>query len=140
MENHKKIVIADDHSIIRQGLRLVLEMGGQFDITEAENGEEALDQIYKMDPDIAILDIEMPGLTGFDVARTVWRQGLDVDLIFLTMYKDETLFNKAMDIGVKGFVLKENTMSEIRECIDAVLDGRSFVSPAISEMIIKRNN
>lgn len=139
MEKRKNIVIADDHSIIRQGLRQILELDGLYEITEAENGKQALEQILQLDPDVAILDIEMPVLTGYEVAQTIWKQGLDVDLIFLTMYKDETLFNKAMDIGVKGFVLKENTVSEIRECVQAVLGGRFYLSPAISELLIKRN-
>lgn len=135
-----KILIADDHSLIRNGLKQLLESEGEFEISEADDGQKALTHIRKDEPQIAILDIEMPGLTGFDVAKIVDREGLNVDIIFLTMYKDNSMFNNAMDIGVKGFVLKENTVTEILECIKAVRRGKSYISPAISDLLIRRNN
>lgn len=134
-----KIIIADDHGLIRKGLRQVIASSTRFEVIEAENGEQALAFILKEKPSIAILDIEMPIMTGFEVAQKVQSQSVDVDLIFLTMFKDESIFNKAMDIGVKGYVLKENTVSEIIQCIQSVLKGNYYLSPAISDFLIRRN-
>lgn len=135
----EKIIIADDHSLIRKGLRQVIESSTEYEVIEAENGEQALKFIINEKPSIAILDIEMPIMTGFDVAEKVQYQALTVDLIFLTMFKDESIFNKAMDIGIKGYVLKENTVSEIVQCIHSVLKGNYYLSPAISDFLIRRN-
>jgi DNA-binding NarL/FixJ family response regulator len=134
-----KILIADDHPLMMKGLQQVLEAHDNFEIITAENGREALDHIRKQSPQIAILDIEMPELTGFEVAKKVHQEGIQIDVIFLTMYKDETMFNKAMDIGVKGYVLKENTASEIFKCVQMVLSGKHYLSPALSDFLIKRN-
>lgn len=134
-----KIVIADDHALIRNGLRQILQERPNTDILEAENGAIALDLIIKEKPQMAILDIEMPKMTGFDVAKQVHQQSLSVNVVFLTMLKDEAIFNKAMDIGVKGYVLKENTVSEILRCVDTVSSGKYYLSPDISDFLIRRN-
>ncbi len=133
-------MIADDHALIRKGLRQVLESQPDFEIMEAENGAEAIELIREELPDIAILDIEMPEMTGYEVAAKVENESIQVDLIFLTMFKDESIFNRAMDIGVKGYVLKENTVSEIINCIKTVSKGKYYLSPAISDFLIRRNN
>ncbi|WP_421773439.1 response regulator [Gracilimonas sp.] len=134
-----KILIADDHPLMLKGLHQVLESQKKYEIITAQNGEEALGCIRKEKPRIAILDIEMPKTTGFEVAQQVHYESLPVDIIFLTMYKDESMFNKAMDIGVKGYVLKENTVSEITQCLQNVLKGDHYLSPAISNFLIRRN-
>lgn len=140
MESKKTILLADDHALIRGGLRQVIEQSKDYQIIESDNGEDALRIIREKKPHIAILDIEMPGITGFEVAKRVQNEGISIDIIFLTMYKDESLFNKAMDIGVKGYVLKENTVSEILRCIDSVLAGKHYLSPEISDFLINRNH
>ena len=121
-------------------LRQVLELEPDYQVIEAGNGKEAMTCIREHKPDIAVLDIEMPKMTGFDVAKRVQKESLRLDIIFLTMFKDESIFNNAMDIGVKGYVLKENTVSEIVKCIRAVLKGNYYLSPAISDFLIRRNN
>lgn len=139
MHNSKTIVIADDHALIRNGLRQILESNTSYSIFEASNGQEALELIKKEHPALAILDVEMPEVTGFDVAKKIRAQGINIDIIFLTMYKDESMFNQAMDIGVKGYVLKENTVNEIIQCLKSVIAGRHYISPAISDLLLKRN-
>ena len=133
------ILIADDHALVRNGLRQVLESHGTFQIIEATDGQSALDAIRSKRPQLAILDVEMPKMTGFDVAQQVYRESLDTSIIFLTMFKEETVFNRAMDVGVKGYVLKENTVAEILHCVEAVSQGRYFLSPSISEFLVRRN-
>ncbi|HAH51341.1 MAG TPA: DNA-binding response regulator [Balneola sp.] len=140
MKEVNKLLIADDHSLIRKGLKQVLEAETAFTILEAENGEQALDIIRNDKPEIAILDIEMPEYTGFEIAQKVHKESTPIDIIFLTMFKDESMFNNAMDIGVKGYVLKENTVSEIVQCVKAVLSGEYYLSPAISQYLIRRNS
>ena len=139
MDSPTFILIADDHALIRNGLRQVLESSTSFRVLEAEDGDEAMRMIRERKPHIAILDVQMPKWTGFDVAWHVHQESLPVSLILLTMFKDETVFNKAMDAGVMGFVLKENTVTEIVQCITAVLDGRHYLSPSLSEYLIRRN-
>lgn len=132
-------MIADDHPLLRKGLRQMVETMPDIDVIEAENGEEALRFIREHRPSIALLDIEMPKMTGFDVAKRVNDEGLPVSIIFLTMYNQEQVFNKAMDTGVKGYVLKENAISEVHQCISAVSGGKYFLSPSISDFLIRRN-
>ncbi len=140
MDKRQKILIADDHSLMRNGLRQVLETNPELTVIEAENGEDALRLIRTEHPHIAVLDIEMPKMTGYEVAYHVHNEALPVALIFLTMYKDEVVFNKAMDVGVKGYVLKENTITEILQCIQSVSSGRYYLSPLISDFLVRRNS
>ncbi|MDR9417664.1 response regulator [Gracilimonas sp.] len=139
MDIKKTLLLADDHVLIRNGLRQVIEKQGKYSIIETDEGESALEIIREQKPDIAILDIEMPGMTGFEVAQKVHKESIKIEIIFLTMYKDESIFNKAMDIGVKGYVLKENTVSDILDCLKAVIKGKHYLSPAISDFLVNRN-
>lgn len=141
MKTKIKILIADDHPIFRKGLTSVLlnEKNIQI-IAEASDGEETLELIKKYLPDIAILDIEMPKLTGFEVARKLFEDEISVKVIFLTAYRDEHLFNKALDMGVKGYVLKDNAVIDIINCISAVDQNKYFISPLISEFLVNRKN
>lgn len=135
-----KLLIADDHILVRKGLLQVLELQKDLDVSEAGNGEEALRYIRSERPEIALLDVEMPVMSGFDVARRVQAEGLSTVLVFLTMFKEETVFNKAMDLGVRGYVLKENTISEVLQCIRTVAEGRYYLSPSISDFLVRRNS
>jgi DNA-binding NarL/FixJ family response regulator len=139
MPDSVSLLIADDHELIRGGLRNVLQSNTAYQVTETGDGIEALRMIRERKLDVAILDIEMPGLSGYEVAKHVFDEGLPVSVIFLTMFKDESLFNKALDIGVKGYVLKENTVAEILSCLNAVLAGNYYLSPAISDFLVRRN-
>lgn len=135
----RTILIADDHELIRGGLRQVLHSVAEYEVIETCDGSDALRQIREKSPDVAILDIQMPGMSGYEVAQAVRNENLPVSIIFLTMHKDETMFNKALDIGAKGYVLKENTTSEILQSVAAVLEGKYYLSPAISDFLVNRN-
>ncbi|KPP98613.1 MAG: two-component signal transduction system LuxR family response regulator [Bacteroidetes bacterium HLUCCA01] len=134
-----KVLIADDHELIRGGLRQVLQLEAAFEVFEAADGEAALAHIRQKKPDIAVLDIEMPGITGFEVARRVQSEGLPTHVIILTMYRDESMFNRALDVGIKGYVLKENTVGEIVKGIKTVLDGGYYISPVLSDLLMQRH-
>lgn len=135
METKKKsrVLVADDHNIFREGLVARIHSQEFFEVVaEAGNGVEALDLIKKLNPDIAVLDISMPGMNGLEVAKKSMEKGAATNFIVLTMYKEEQFFNKAMDIGIKGYLLKENTFEDLLACLKAVSKGRAYVSPLLA--------
>lgn len=141
MEKKIKILIADDHPIFRKGLRQAIENDKSLIIVgEADNGLDAYQLIASMKPDVVVLDIEMPVLSGLEVASRVQKEHFPVEIVFLTMYKDEDMFNEAMDRGVKGYVLKENTVEDIVSCIKTVAKGKYFLSPTISSYLVSRSD
>lgn len=134
-----RVVIADDHPIFSRGLRQILSGEPAFElVAEAQDGEAALQQIEIQRPDVAVLDIDMPKKDGFDVVRAMEERKLSSAIVFLTMHKDEEIFNGAMNLGVRGYVLKESAFSELVESIKAVAAGRHFVSPSLSTYLLNR--
>lgn len=135
-----RIVIADDHPIFRKGLRQVIETDARLKVIgEAEDGQAALEQMKEVCPDVAVLDVDMPNKDGFEVARAVRDEGLSVEMIFLTMHKDERFLNAAMDLGVKGYVLKDSAIMEIIAGIKTVAAGQNYISPPLSGYLINRS-
>ncbi len=134
-----RIMIADDHPIFSRGLRQVVMGDPTFElVAEAQDGEAALLQIAEQRPDVAVLDIDMPKKDGFDVVRAMEQRKLSSGVVFLTMHKDEELFNGAMNLGVRGYVLKESAFSELVDSIKAVAGGGHFVSPSLSTYLMNR--
>jgi DNA-binding NarL/FixJ family response regulator len=139
MQREITLVIADDHPIFRQGLRQMIEMEqGLKVLGEASDGQAALEMIQELRPDIAVLDVNMPQMKGFDVAREIQRQELPVGIIFLTMYDDERMFNEALNAGAKGYLLKDSAISDIVASIRTVAGGQHYISPAISNFLVNR--
>ena len=139
MNDKVKIVIADDHPIVRQGLRQMIEAEPNLTIVaEASEGETALRLIEAHRPDVAVLDIDMPGIGGFDVVRELERKKIAVKIIFLTMHSEEEIFQTAMDLGVGGYVLKDSAPSDIVAGIKSIAAGKPFISPAMSELLLNR--
>ncbi len=137
MDEEIRILIADDHPIVRRGLRLsVEEDAGLKVVAEASDGEMALALIKKYHPHVAVLDIDMPKLDGLGVAREIARQKLDAKIIFLTFHADEDLFRSAMSLGSKGYILKDSASQEIVAGVRAVASGRPYISSAITEKLL----
>ncbi|HEX7331647.1 MAG TPA: response regulator transcription factor [Pyrinomonadaceae bacterium] len=137
MNNEIRIVIADDHPIFRRGLRMVIEADSLLRIVaEADNGESALAQIDELRPDVVVLDINMPPPDGLAVAHELRRRQLPLEIIFLTMHKDEALLNTAIDLGVKGFIVKDAAVNEIVGCIKAVAAGQGYFSSVLTDHLI----
>lgn len=136
-ESKIKIVIADDHPIFRNGLRQILETETRIEILgESDNGEKALEIIHEKNPDIAILDIDMPKKTGLDVLRAM--KDLNTKVIFLTMYAEEDIFDEAMNLGIKGYVLKDSAVNDIIDCILSVSNDDYYISPSVSNFLVNR--
>lgn len=136
-----RIVIADDHPIFRKGLRSTIESDPKLKIVaEAEDGKQALELIQTLKPDIAILDMEMPNKSGFEVIQEVREKNLLVAVIFLTMHKDERFFNAALDCGAKGYVVKDSAVNDIIASIKAVAFGQNFISPQLSTYLLNRRS
>jgi DNA-binding NarL/FixJ family response regulator len=136
-----RVLIADDHPIFRKGLIQAINNEGSIDIIgEAGDGNQALQLSEELKPDIIVLDIEMPGLNGLQVADSIIKRQLPVDIVILTMYKEEDMFNEAMDMGVKGYVLKESAVIDIVNSIKTVANGRYYLSPSISDFLVSRSD
>jgi DNA-binding NarL/FixJ family response regulator len=129
-------VLADDHPIFRKGLIDILSSIENLDIVaEVANGIDAYQNIISKRPDVAILDIEMPGLSGLDVCKKVLGEKSETRFIVLTMHRDKDFFNDAMQIGVMGYVLKDNAITDLIHCVQSVLNGQRFVSPGIEKQL-----
>ena len=141
MATRIRIVIADDHPVLRKGLRQVIEADPSvLVVAEADDGETALAQLEELQPQIAVLDIDMPKLDGFGVMKEIQRRRLGIDVVLLTLHSDEILFNEAMDLGAKGYILKESAVSDIVSGIQAVAAGRHYVTPSLTAHLIRHRS
>jgi two-component system response regulator NreC len=133
------VLIADDHPIFRAGLRQVIEAdAGVRVVAEAGTGDEALASIESVGPDLAVLDIDMPGRDGLEVARALRDRRSATRVIVLTLHKDDWFLNAALDAGVHGYVPKESAATEIAAAIRSVHAGQQYVSPVVSSLLINR--
>jgi DNA-binding NarL/FixJ family response regulator len=122
-----KIILADDHPVYRDGLKRMLEVDPELElIHETGDGRDALEQARRLKTDVLLLDVDMPRMNGVEVARERHRQKDSFDIIFLTMHREEDLFNQAMELGVKGYMLKDSAGEEIRNAVRSVAEGRPY--------------
>jgi DNA-binding NarL/FixJ family response regulator len=139
MQPEIRIVVADDHPIFREGLRQVIAAVPGFAVVgEAADGDAALSCIAALLPNVAVLDVDMPGKDGFAVAQEIIKQNMPVAVVFLTMHKSESVFEAALDLGVKGYVLKDSALADVVQSIRAAASGENFISPALSTFLVKR--
>ncbi|MCC6866991.1 MAG: response regulator transcription factor [Ignavibacteria bacterium] len=133
-----KIIIADDHHIFRKGvLSIVSESNSIEVIGEASAGNDALKLIEEKKPDIAILDIDMPGLSGLDIARKIKSEKLPTKTVILTIHKDKEYFDEALELDIKAYILKESIANDLIDCIIKVYEGDYYISSAISGYLIE---
>ena len=135
------VMIADDHPIFRKGLREVIASDTRLAIVaEADDCQSTLDVLRAKAPRVAVLDVDMPGGGGFAVAATIRDERLPVEVIFLTLHKDERLFNAALDLGARGYVLKDSAVTDVVAGIKAVAAGQHFISPGLSSYLVNRRD
>jgi len=139
MDRKTKILIADDHPIFRSGLRQVIESDASMSvIAEADDGAAALSLIREHTPDIVVLDINMPDVSGFDVAASMRKEKLSSEIVLLTMHNEEAMFTKALSLGVRGYVLKDSATTDILNCLHAVRKGENYTSAELTKYLFKR--
>ena len=139
MTEEIRLVILDDHPIVREGLRDVIEAEPDLKVlAEAGDGETGLELIRRLRPQIAVLDLDMPKLDGFAVATQIRKLNLPVETIFLTVHSEVDLLDRAMEVGGKGFIVKQSAVLDIVSGIRSVAEGRPFVSPSLTAALLER--
>ena len=132
------VVIADDHVIFRQGLLKLLQSAEDIEVVaDTGSSDEALRLIVEKKPDVAILDISMPDLSGIEIMEEVQRKGIGTKIVFLTMHSDPLTAKRAIQSNASGYVLKDDAFEDLLYAVKAVASGGTFVSPSISEKVLK---
>jgi len=127
-----RIYIADDHAILRDGLKLILSQNENFEIAgEASDGKTAMEEVEKLKPDICLLDISMPILTGLEAGRLIKKYNRSIKIIILSRHDNEVYVKQALQIGINGYILKDYAGSEIIRAISEVMSGKIYLSPKL---------
>lgn len=132
-----RIVLADDHTLVRQGLKSLLEREGHQVVAEAADGQEAVRQVESLKPDLAIFDISMPVLNGLNAGREVTKSFPRTKTILLTQHDEDQYVAQALEAGVKGYVLKSQAATELLEAIRQVCRGLVYLSPGVSGAVME---
>jgi DNA-binding NarL/FixJ family response regulator len=130
------ILLADDHGILRDGLRLLLERQAGYEVlAEAADGREAIRLAEMHKPDVVVMDIAMPNLNGIEAARRILEKTPETGVIILSMHYDESYVARALRAGARGYLLKDSAKADLLGAIEAVVRGRSFFSPRVSQVM-----
>lgn len=141
MAERSRVLIVDDHPLFRQGLRQLVEGDPRFELAgEAGDGTEGLRLMRQLKPDLAVLDVSLPGLGGLELARQARSLRLPTRIIILTMFREEETFNEALDVGALGFVLKDGDPQEILASLAAASRGEHYLSPTLSGFLVRRRD
>lgn len=133
-----RVLVADDHAMFRQGLVAMLGDADELEVIgQASRGDEALERISELDPDVAILDVSMPGATGIEVARALADAGSRTRAVLLTMHADATHARQAVDAGASGYVLKSAVFDELLRAIAAALAGDVFITASLTAELVR---
>ena len=133
-----RILLADDHTVMRRGLRLLLESRSEFGVVaEAADGREAVERAEATQPDVAVLDIGMPHLSGIEAAQRINAELPNIAIVMLSMHSDESYVLRALKAGAKGYLLKDSAEGELVEAIKSVHAGKTFFSPEITRMLME---
>lgn len=132
-----RILLADDHTLVRQGLRRILEEEPNWEIVaEVHDGREAVLRTQELKPDIVIMDVAMPQLSGAEATRQIGRKAPDVRVLALSMHTDENYISRTLQAGACGYVLKDSADTDLVRAVTAVSDGKSFFSPAVAKIML----
>ncbi|MCK7589230.1 response regulator transcription factor [Subsaxibacter sp. CAU 1640] len=129
------IIIADDHPLILKGLNDFLVEKDYNVLASATNGKDAFELIKELEPDIAVLDIRMPHLTGLEIAKICNEQNLSTKIVLITFEKEESIYKQAKSLHIYGYVLKEFALAELENCIASVFEGSRYFSPELIEYL-----
>jgi two-component system response regulator NreC len=138
MKAKVRIVLAEDHTILREGLRALLTADPDFEIIgEAADGREAVRFVEKQIPDLILMDLSMPRMTGMDAIREIKKRYPQTKIIALTVHKTEEYLRTTLQAGADGYVLKDATHDELMMAIESVLKGKTYLSPGVSGKVIE---
>lgn len=138
MDGKKTILIVEDHTIVREGLKALLEMDPDLEVTgEAEDGHQAVKQALKLEPDLILMDLAMPRMHGLQAVREISKRSRHSRILVLTVHKDEEYILASFKAGAQGYVLKDATHAELKMAIRTVLSGKRYATPDISDLIIE---
>jgi DNA-binding NarL/FixJ family response regulator len=138
MTKHK-ILIADDHAMVRDGVKNLVKQNKDYVVVgEASSGKEALDQYESLKPDLLILDISMPDMNGMDVSKEILAHDPAANILILSMYDDEDYISRCLEFGVKGYVVKNESSSELDYAIKSILQGKNYFSRQAQDVIFKK--
>lgn len=127
-----RVMITDDHSLIREGLKQLLEFDGSIEIVgEASNGVECLEKLEECNPEVLLLDINMPEKNGIEVLKQMKAENLQIKVLILTVHNEMDYLMQAVDIGVDGYILKDSESSELKKAIRTVKDGENYIQPSL---------
>ena len=133
-----RILLADDHNLVRQGIRALLQLSKDFEIVgEATDGEQAISLIEKLTPDVVLLDVRMPKLTGIDVLRAIRPRFPAVGIILLTTFDEDAVVLEAVKLGARGFLLKDVSLDQLASAVRTVAAGGSLILPAVTERVLR---
>lgn len=134
-----KVMLADDHILIREGIRQLLEYDSSIEVVgEASNGEQCLKMISEVKPQVLLLDINMPVKNGIEVLQEIRNKKIHVKVLILTVHNEIDYLLKAMDIGVDGYILKESDFLELKKAIDTVISGETYIQPNLIPVLNSR--
>jgi DNA-binding NarL/FixJ family response regulator len=135
-----RLFLADDHEIVRFGLRNLLESQfGWSVVGEAGDGKEAVEKVLMLEPDVALLDISMPGLNGLEAAREIIAGGCRTRILMLSVHDSEDVIEQVLDSGAKGYVLKSDAMRDLIAAVDAVRSNKTFFTHKIAQAVLERH-
>jgi len=138
MEDKKRIFIAEDQTIVRDGLRALLSSNPNFEVVgEAEDGRELIRNIEEYNPDLILMDLSMPRMNGMEAIKEVKKLLPDTKILVLTIHKTEEYILPVLKAGADGYVLKNDTQAELMTAIKSVLEGKSYLSPGVSQKVIE---
>ena len=134
-----RVLIADDHAILREGLRSMLDREPNITVVgEAEDGRKACDLAHELEPDVVVMDIQMPGLNGLDATRKILQHKPNIRVLVLSMYTDRRFVIQALDAGARGYVTKDGTYDEILQAARTVARGGIYLSPQVADSAMAR--
>jgi two-component system, NarL family, response regulator NreC len=137
-EKQIRILLADDHNVMRRGLRFLLETQPEFSVVgEASDGSQAVEQAEAVHPDVVVLDIAMPNLSGIEAAQRIVSLLPNTSVVILSMHSDEGYVLRALKAGAKGYLLKDSIENDLIQAIKTVAQGKAFFSPEISRMLVE---
>lgn len=127
-----KVMLVDDHALIREGIKQLLEFDGSIDVIEqASDGAECLEKLQHVQPDILLLDINMPNVNGIEVLEEIKKKNIPVKVLMLTVHSEAEYLVQAVDIGANGYILKDCGSEELKKAIQSVMDGDSYIQPSL---------